>query len=76
MIPAYDTLVRELDNRGYRVVPEPAVNLPYTSEAIKHIDEALRAAEFSVHLVGKQGGFAPKAARPSSSSSSSGPERM
>lgn len=64
MIQAYDTLVRELGNRGYRVVPEPTVNLPYTSEAIKHIDEALRAAEFSVHLVGKQGGFAPEGGTP------------
>ena len=64
MIQAYDTLMRELGNRGYRVVPDPAVNLPYTSEALALIDEALAAAEFSVHLVGKQGGFAPEGGTP------------
>jgi hypothetical protein len=64
MIQAYDTLVRELGNRGYRVVPDPAVNLPCTSEAIALIDEALAAAEFSVHLVGKQCGFAPEGGTP------------
>jgi hypothetical protein len=64
MIQAYDTLVRELGNRGYRVVPDPGVNLPYTSEATEIIDQALAAAEFSVHLVGKQGGFAPEGAAP------------
>jgi len=64
MIQAYDTLVRELGNRGYRVAPDPGVNLPYTSQATQLIDESLAAAEFSVHLVGNQAGFAPEGAMP------------
>lgn len=64
MIQAYDTLVRELGNRGYRVVPDPGISLPHTAEAIALVDEALAAGEFSVHLIGKQSGFAPEGGTP------------
>ena len=60
MVQAYDTLVRELVGRSYRVVPDPAADVPRDgSEAIKVIDEALANAELSIHLLGEKAGFAP-----------------
>ena len=60
MDQAYDTLVRELEGRGYDVVPDPATDLPMDgAEAIRLIDEALAKAEISVHLLGKKAGFTP-----------------
>jgi hypothetical protein len=58
MVQAYDTLVCELAGRGYRVVPDPATELPKDrSEAIELVDQALATAELSVHLLGKHAGL-------------------
>ena len=52
---AYNTLVRELQGRGYRVVPEPAADMPTCgAAAVALIDQQLAEAEISVHLLGKQ----------------------
>ena len=65
MMEAYSTLVRELQGRGYRVVPEPAADLPTCgAAAVALIDQQLAEAEISVHLLGKQRGFAPDGERP------------
>jgi hypothetical protein len=65
MMEAYSTLVRELQGRGYRVVPEPAADLPTCgAAAVALIDQQLAEAEISVHLLGKQRGFAPEGERP------------
>ena len=55
----YSRIAKELEGRGYRVVPPIESELPRDSSALAYIDEALGAAEFSVHLVGEKPGFAP-----------------
>ncbi len=65
MIKAYGTLVRELQGRGYRVVPDPAAELPIWGAAARElIDGELAQAEISVHLLGRQNGFTPDGERP------------
>jgi hypothetical protein len=60
MRAAYDRLVKELQGRGYTVVPDPKEEIPYTSSAAAWIDEALTSAELSVHLLGEKPGYAPE----------------
>ena len=65
MMEAYSTLVCELQGRGYRVVPDPESELPITGgAAVELIDQQMAEAEISVHLLGKQRGFAPDGERP------------
>ena len=58
--PAYDRLVKELLGRGYAVVPEVGKEIPCDSSAVRFIDDALAAAEVSVHLLGKKSGYSPE----------------
>ncbi len=55
----YARIVKELTGRGFTVVPEPSDELPRDCSAGGAIDEALEAAELSVHLLGDGHGFAP-----------------
>lgn len=60
MREAYDRLVKELQGRGYAIVPDPKEEIPYASYAAAWIDEALTGAELSVHLLGEKPGYAPE----------------
>jgi hypothetical protein len=55
----YSRIGKELEGRGYVVVPNVESELPRDSSALAYIDTALAAAELSVHLVGEKPGFAP-----------------
>jgi hypothetical protein len=59
---AYDRVVQELQGRGYTVVPES--DIPNDESATGFIDQALAAAEASVHLLGESVGYAPENAAP------------
>jgi TIR domain len=56
----YDRLVEELQGRGYRVVPDPAAKMPSDASAVALIENALRDAEISIHLIGEKVGPAPE----------------
>ena len=60
MREAYDRLVKELQGRGYAVVPDPKEEVPFNASAAAWIDEALAGAELSVHLLGERPGYAPE----------------
>lgn len=60
MFGAYDRLVKELGGRGYTVVPEAGSPIPEDSSAVDFIDQALRSAEASVHLLGEKSGPSPE----------------
>jgi TIR domain len=65
MVEAYNTLVCELRGRGYRVLPEAAADLPTDgAAAVVLMDQQIAEAEISLHLLGKQRGFAPEGERP------------
>jgi hypothetical protein len=64
MRAAYLRLVDELERRGYRVVPEPAAEIPYDDTAVEFVDQALEAAELSIHLLGEKVGYAPEDGQP------------
>lgn len=55
----YGRIAKELEGRGYVVVPEVNSELPRDSTALAYIDTALAAAELSIHVVGEKPGFAP-----------------
>ena len=59
MRSAYDRVVKELKGRGYAVVPDPAKDIPFNSLACNFIDEAVRCASASVHLLGEKRGGSP-----------------
>ncbi|HXZ17929.1 MAG TPA: toll/interleukin-1 receptor domain-containing protein [Roseiarcus sp.] len=58
MEQAYNRLALELQGRGYSVAPDLSSNIPNTG-ARDYVDEALRSAELSIHLLGDKPGFAP-----------------
>lgn len=60
MRAAYARLVEELTHSGYAVVPDPGADCPQDGSAVDYIDGALNAAELSIHLLGKSGGFIPE----------------
>lgn len=60
MQTSYDRLVKELARRGYAVVPEPAIDIPYGASAIAFVDDALARAEMSIHLLGERLGYSPE----------------
>jgi len=60
---AYDRLVKELSAAGYAVTPPPELDIP-PEGAGTFVDEALAAADLSVHLLGERPGFAPDGATP------------
>jgi hypothetical protein len=55
----YGRIAKELEGRGYRIVPAIDSELPRDSSALGYIDTALAEAELSIHLVGEKPGFAP-----------------
>lgn len=60
MVEAYDRLTRELVGRGYRVVPGADAEIPDDPTALKFVDDALRDAEMSIHLLGEKLGCCPE----------------
>ena len=64
MREAYDRMVTELTGGGYYVVPEPARDIPVDGTAVAVVDQAMAAAELSIHLLGDKPGFAPEGAGP------------
>jgi TIR domain len=64
MRPAYNRLVDELQGRGYAVVPPSTQEIPNDGSATQFVDQALAAAELSVHLLGEKAGYAPEDAEP------------
>lgn len=60
MVEAYDRLIRELEGRGYRVVPGADDEIPDDPSAQKFVDEALSSAELSIHLLGEKFGCCPE----------------
>jgi hypothetical protein len=56
----YDRLVKELSGRGYAVVPDAAKDIPLDSSAVEFLNDALGAAEISVHLLGEKFGATPE----------------
>ena len=59
MLQAYRRLERELYEAGFNVVPKENQEIPSGQSAVTFIDEALEAAEVSVHLVGTDLGITP-----------------
>jgi hypothetical protein len=59
----YIRIVKELQRRGYNVVPEPGGDIPVTG-SVDYVDSALAKAEVSVHLLGDKTGYAPEDAAP------------
>jgi hypothetical protein len=59
MDEAYNRLAKELQGRGYGIVPDISSDIPKSSTALAYIDEALAKAELSIHLLGERRGFAP-----------------
>jgi hypothetical protein len=55
----YSRIAKELEGRGYAIVPAIDSELPRDSSALAYIDTALTEAELSIHLVGEKPGFAP-----------------
>jgi TIR domain-containing protein len=60
VVAPYERLVDELQRRGYRVVPDPREKLPEDESCVEVIDEALRSAELSIHLLGDSFGASPE----------------
>jgi hypothetical protein len=60
MRKAYDRLVKELQQREFRVVPEPAADIPYDGTADDVIDKALEQSEVAIHLLGEKHGPIPE----------------
>ena len=59
MLQAYYRVERELYEAGFDVVPKENQEMPPEQSAVGFIDEALEAAEVSVHLVGSDLGIVP-----------------
>jgi hypothetical protein len=59
MRSAYDRVVNELTERGYAVVPDPKRDIPFDSSACNFINEAVKSARASVHLLGEKRGGSP-----------------
>jgi hypothetical protein len=59
MLQAHRRVERELYEAGFDVVPKEIQEIPPDESAIGFINEALEAAEVSVHLVGSGLGIAP-----------------
>lgn len=49
---------------GYRVIPNPDMQIPSDSTAVDFVDEVLRQAELAVQLLGDKLGYAPEDADP------------
>lgn len=59
MLEAYVRLVNELQGRSYEVTPPPNEEIPRDTSAKSFVQEALRGAEVSIHVVGESKGYAP-----------------
>jgi len=57
----YGNLVKELENNGFAVVPSIDFQIPHLdgNKARESIDEQLAQARLSIHLLGKEKGYAP-----------------
>jgi hypothetical protein len=57
----YDRIANDLTREGYTVVPPINEKIPAdsASAALEFIDEALKAAEASIHLIGDKPGYKP-----------------
>ncbi len=64
MRQAYDTLVEELQRRGYGVEPPVTAEIPQDTGATALVMDALAKCELSIHLLGTKAGFAPEDAEP------------
>jgi hypothetical protein len=64
MRKAYDRLVKELQQREFRVVPDPAADIPYDGTAHELIDQALAQSEVAIHLLGEKHGPVPEDSKP------------
>jgi hypothetical protein len=64
MRQAYDTVVEELQRRGYGVQPPITDDIPRDHSATSFLSQALGQCELSVHLLGTKAGFAPEDADP------------
>jgi hypothetical protein len=58
---AYQTLVHELQGRGFTVAPDPERELPSDgAAAFQTVRHALQQSELSIHLLGERRGFQPE----------------
>jgi hypothetical protein len=64
MRQAYDSLVEELQRRGYGIEPPVAAGISHDHTAPAFIAEALAKSELSIHLLGNKAGFAPEDSEP------------
>ncbi len=56
----YETLTSELTRAGYRLLPDPKIDLPLAAEeAQAAILDGLAQAEISIHILGEMSGFRP-----------------
>jgi hypothetical protein len=57
----YEALVKDLQHRGYSVLPDPEKELPTDgSEVTQILTSALEKALLSIHLIGSRRGFRPE----------------
>src|ERR1700692_2246667 len=64
MRSAYLRLVDELEQRGYRVVPERGTEIPYDGSAPAFVRSELAKAEASIHVLGEKAGYTPEDSEP------------
>jgi hypothetical protein len=57
---AYRTVVAELRNDGYAVVPNPETKIPDSKTAREYVDAALAGADVAIHLLGESSGVRDK----------------
>ena len=59
MLKEYRRIARELCERGFNIIPREDQEIPTDQSAPTFIDEALKGANISVHLIGADYGYAP-----------------
>jgi hypothetical protein len=59
MLKEYRRIARELCERGFSIIPREDQEIPTDQSAPTFIDEALKGANISVHLIGADYGYAP-----------------
>jgi TIR domain len=64
MREAYGRLVDELHGRGYAIVPPATEEIPNDASATEFVNQALAAAELSIHLLGEKTGYSPEDVEP------------
>jgi hypothetical protein len=64
MLQAHRVIAKELSDQGFTIIPGDDQNIPFDASATRKLDEWMRGAELSIHLLGEDPGFAPSKSEP------------